>query len=152
RPGQNFSVTSFGTDAFLPAIAANPLGRFVVVRLELQETSAALFGRIGAAPDALNPYVDPQPSAIPFNGILESGEEAVFAPAYLETQGTGLPLTGTLVAVQPSPPGSSVEVVDGTADFGVLPPGNAVDCLAMTGDCYAVEVNRGPNVIGHWDP
>ncbi|HEY2796643.1 MAG TPA: hypothetical protein VGK26_02025 [Thermoanaerobaculia bacterium] len=152
RPGQNFTVTSFGANAFLPSIAANALGRFVVIRLEFQETSAAILGRIGAAPDALNAFVDPPASAgIPFNGILESGEEAVFAPAYLDTSPADVALTGSLAA-NFGPPGSEVAVADGAADYGTLAPGSGADCLTATGDCYAVFVSRGPNVLGHWDP
>ena len=153
RPGETFPVgLPPGADVFAVTIAGNALGRFVVSWVGLPLTGMGLFGRIGAAPDALNPAVDPPTSvAIPFNGILESGEQAVFAPAYLETSGAGFALTGSLVASL-GPPGSDVAVADGTADYGILPAGAAADCLAATGDCYAVFVDRGPNVIGHWDP
>src|SRR5262249_9399298 len=137
------------------AIIDNALGRFVAIWLELAASpdSIDIFGRIGGAPLALRAAVDPPASlGLPFNGILESGEIALFAPRYVNTANADLPLTGSLAAVMPAPPGSSVTVIDGTADYGTIAGGATGDCLAPSADCYAVEVARGPNLpAGEWD-
>ncbi len=136
------------------SVASSFLGRFVVVWAQLLPSfDIDVQGRLGGAPTALGALVDPPATlGAPFNGILESGEQAVFAPQYVDTTDTELSLTGTLIHWGVDPPGAGGSVIDGTADYGTLAPMAPGDCLTATGDCYVVSAGRGPNLPGvHFD-
>ena len=153
RPGRAFQMDN--DHGVGPAVAGNAFGRFAVVWavFAVSPDPFTVFGRIGGAPDALVPAVDPPASlSLPFNGILESGEPAIFAPRYLNTTDAPLTLTGTLVPNMVGPPGASTSVLDGSADYGTLDGGAIGDCASATGDCYVIEASRGPNhPYGHFD-
>ncbi len=85
------------------------------------------------------------------NGILDPGETAVIDPTWKNRDIVDLPLVGILGTFT-GPIGPSYVVDDGTADYGTLAPQAAADCLAASGDCYAVTVTpSGPRPATHWD-
>jgi hypothetical protein len=153
RPGPVSPV--HGSGGFGPSVVENGHGRIAVTFLDYFPFASGIdvFGRLGGAPDALIPQIDRAPSSgsSDLNGILESGETVVFAPSYLNSVVPTLPLTGSLAAVLPGPPGSTASVVDSAADYGVLPALGPGDCSSATGDCYEVSVTRPADPIGHWD-
>ena len=152
RPGSVFPVHAGG--GFAPSVAENGHGRFAVTWLDFFPLTSGIdvFGRLGGAPDAIALNIDRVPSSgsSDLNGILESGETAVLAPAYLNSVVDELPLTGSLVPVLPGPVGSTSTVTDATADYGVLPAEGVSDC-GVTGNCYEISVGRPAAPIGHWD-
>jgi hypothetical protein len=153
RPGSVFPVHASG--GFGPSVVENGHGRFAVTWLDYFPFTTGLdvFGRLGGAPDALTLNIDRVPSSgsSDLNGILESGETVVFAPAYANSGIATLPLTGSLAAILPGPVGSTSTVTDAAADYGVLPDLGVSDCGSATGDCYEISVSRPPLPIGHWD-
>ncbi|HKA38014.1 MAG TPA: S8 family serine peptidase [Thermoanaerobaculia bacterium] len=84
------------------------------------------------------------------NGILEPGERVFVRPSWKNNSGVLMPLTGTAGFTGPAGPVYTAN--DGTADYGLMVPGAAVDCGAATGDCYEITVsNPALRPSSHWD-
>ncbi len=85
------------------------------------------------------------------NGILEPGEAAVVDPTWRNLGVADLTLLGTLGKFT-GLSGASYVIQDGTADYGTILPKSEADCLAASGDCYAVTVTpESSRPATHWD-
>jgi CSLREA domain-containing protein len=95
------------------------------------------------APQALT--VDPDG-----NGVFEPSETVTVQPAWKNTSGSPVPLTGA-AAFFNGPAGGSYGVVDGTASYGTIPVGATASCAAGA-DCYALTASAlGSRPATHWD-
>jgi S-layer homology domain len=119
----------------------------------------ALDGRLWAAPgDSVGAGVRPvsvqvDVAAVPgydsdVNGVFEPGETVVAAPSWRALRPT-FNLSGLAISFS-GPIGGSYSVLDPTANYGTLGPGETKSCLD-TGDCYLLSVpNYGARPL-HWD-
>ena len=84
------------------------------------------------------------------NGILEPGERVFVRPSWKNNSGASMPMSAA--AGFTGPAGASYALNDGTADYGLMVPGAAVDCATATGNCYEVSVSSPfPRPAPHWD-
>ncbi len=85
------------------------------------------------------------------NGVLESGETVVVAPAWKNTTAGALTFSGTAPNLV-GPAGPSYAIADGSADYGTVSPGATADCYNATvaHDCYRMTVG-GVRPVPHWD-
>ncbi len=85
------------------------------------------------------------------NGVLESGETVVVAPAWRNTTAAALALSGTAPTLT-GPAGPGYSIADGSADYGTVSPGATADCYNATvaHDCYRMTVT-GARPAAHWD-
>jgi hypothetical protein len=84
------------------------------------------------------------------NGVFETGETAVIAPAWLNTSAATQTFFGTASSFD-GPPGPAYNLDDNFADFGSIAPGATGDCLASsTSNCYTMTVT-GARPVQHWD-
>ena len=101
--------------------------------------------------DPVNLSVDAQgtgPSDL--NGVLEPGEAAIVAPKWSNLSTDFVVLTGNVAAVT-GPAGPTYQLLDGTANYGSMPPGTVADCNdGNPGPCYAVQIS-GVRPAVHWD-
>ncbi len=85
------------------------------------------------------------------NGVLESGETVVVAPAWNNTTAVPLTFTGAASNIA-GPAGPSYAVADGSADYSTVSVGATADCYNATAshDCYRMTVT-GVRPAPHWD-
>jgi hypothetical protein len=110
----------------------------------------------GAVPQAL--VVDPVPLDVNSdgapesdgNGVFEPGETVRVTPAWRNSGGGPLALTGTAVAFTgPASPGLTYTIADSAADYGSIPGGTTADCGA---NCYALALTSpATRPAQHWD-
>jgi hypothetical protein len=97
--------------------------------------------------DAL--VVDPAPGGSSNgNGVFDPGETVLFQPAWRNSSGGPITLTGSLSNFS-GPAGPTYTLIDGTANYGTIAPGLASSC-AVGGDCYGLEIT-GSRPQAHWD-
>ncbi len=107
------------------------------------------------APGGVFMTVDTVPSggASNLNGVLESGERVIVAPAWNnEAQLPGLPplpLTGAASGLT-GPIGPAYTLDDMAADYGSIPIFHTQDCVEAGGNCYEMTVT-GDRPAAHWD-
>ena len=156
RVGGEFLVNTFTTGfQGSPAIAAQPNGQFVAAWNSPDQDGIA--ARIWGFPRANLTQVDvPHDGALSaphgssnLNGVLEAGEQAAVEPEYGNPSSDPLDLTGTASNLQ-GPVGPVYSLVDGTADYGTIDPGETSNCFDATGDCFVVGVS-GARPAPHWD-
>jgi hypothetical protein len=70
------------------------------------------------------------------NGVWDSGEAIVVAPAWTNNESAAITVTGTASNVV-APPGVMAYLLDPTANYGSIPPATPGSCSA-TGDCYVL--------------
>jgi len=83
------------------------------------------------------------------NGVLEPGETVSVEPTWQNPFLVPLSLAGTASNLT-GPAAGVYTIVDGTADYGTVNPGNTADCYGATQDCYAMTV-AGTRPAAHWD-
>ena len=85
------------------------------------------------------------------NGVLESGETVVVAPAWDNTTTVTLTFSGTASNLI-GPAGPSYSIADNSANYGTVSPGATTDCYNATPahDCYLMTVS-GARPVPHWD-
>jgi VCBS repeat protein/S-layer family protein len=83
------------------------------------------------------------------NGVLEPNEMAVLAPAWSNTGGAPIALTGVTSGFT-GPAGAAYANPDAAASYGVLAAAAQGSCAA-TGDCYQVAVTAAARPATHWD-
>ena len=84
------------------------------------------------------------------NGILEPGEQAAMRPSWRNAATAPLALTAGLGAFT-GPAGAVYTMVDGSASYGTVAPGQTRSCLDAA-DCYALSVSDPtPRPALHWD-
>jgi hypothetical protein len=81
------------------------------------------------------------------NGVWDSGEAIVVAPAWTNNESAAITVTGTASNVV-APPGVMANLLDPTANYGSIPPATQGSCSA-TGDCYVLSGSRSG--YGHAD-
>ena len=128
------AAASPGTYAFQVQGVSGALSR--VFAMSLQVVSNAV------APSAL--AVDPAG-----NGILEPNEAVLLAPAWTNTGGAPIALSGATSGFG-GPAGAVYTNLDAAASYGVIGVAAEVTCAA-TGDCYQVAVAAGARPVTHWD-
>jgi hypothetical protein len=121
------------------------LGRNMAGGANRVEIQAAAGSQLLAAAGMI---VDP-PSA-GGNGVFETGETAVIAPAWRNTSAAAQTFFGTASNFD-GPPGPAYNLDDNFADFGTIAPGATGDCLASSSsNCYTMTVT-GARPVQHWD-
>ena len=111
-------------------------------------------------------YVDPAGLSVDpsVNGVFEPGETVWVDPVWLfHSQFTGMEgclssnpcASGAPLALVASsftgPPGPTYTIVDGSANYGVIPVGTFRSCAA-TGNCYRLSITApGGRPAAHWD-
>ncbi|HET8645373.1 MAG TPA: S-layer homology domain-containing protein, partial [Vicinamibacteria bacterium] len=84
------------------------------------------------------------------NGVLQPGETASMAPAWLNS-GTAALVNGSgLLANFTGPGGPTYTVNDGVAAYGTINPGATVSCTS-TANCYALSITATARPTQHWD-
>ncbi len=85
------------------------------------------------------------------NGVLESGETVVVAPAWQNSTTVPLTFTGAASGIT-GPAGPSYAIADGSADYGTVGIGGLANCYDATAahDCYRMTVS-GVRPAPHWD-
>ena len=85
------------------------------------------------------------------NGVLESGETVLVAPAWNNTTTVSLTFAGASSNLT-GPPGPSYSIGDSNANYGTVSPGATTDCYNATPghDCYLMTV-AGARPVAHWD-
>jgi hypothetical protein len=81
------------------------------------------------------------------NGVWDSGEAIVVAPAWTNNESAAITVAGTASNVV-APPGVMANLLDPTANYGSIPPATQGSCSA-TGDCYVLSGSRSG--YGHAD-
>jgi len=97
----------------------------------------------------------PQPAGVNVdpagNGVWEPGETVAIEPLYYNN---GIPEPGFMTGVLGNftgPPGTTLGIVDGNANYGAIPLGGVGGC-AFIGDCYALTTDDGgTRPAQHWD-
>lgn len=85
------------------------------------------------------------------NGVLEPGEIVLVATRW-RNAGTSSVLLGATFGDFSGPAGATYSLVDPSANFGVLAPGETTTCLAGSADCYLISVSDPPSrPTPHWD-
>ena len=95
--------------------------------------------------------IEVDPTDEPFsdgNRVLENWEAVVVAPAWRNVTGSAQVVTSTASAFT-GPAGPTYSIVDGAADFGVIPHGVTRSCQEV-GDCFLLGVS-GVRPAAHWD-
>jgi hypothetical protein len=143
-----------------PRVALNDTATFVVTWDTPDASDSGVAGRRSGLrarelfADAANSLRSPEsPSAAPDNGVLEPGESSPIRTIWVnDALALASPLTGTATSFT-GPAGATHTLDDATAGYGMVGgAGSIADCLANTGDCYAVTVSAPPvRPIQHWD-
>jgi hypothetical protein len=141
------NLTTAG-DQSVPAVAASDSSLVVVYQMFDGAGSGLFARRLVSRMTPARFEVDPtdEPSS-DGNGVLENGETAVVAPAWRNPD-TDQALLSTATAFG-GPAAGIYSIVDGAADFGVIPAGATRSCLA-TGNCFVLSVS-GTRPVEHWD-
>jgi len=90
-----------------------------------------------------------EPAALAGNRVLAPGETVTVAPAWTNTFGGALALTGTASNLT-GPGGGTYTILDNAADYGNIGAGGTADCQVATGNCYSMSVS-GARPAAHWD-
>ncbi|HET8647516.1 MAG TPA: S-layer homology domain-containing protein, partial [Vicinamibacteria bacterium] len=83
------------------------------------------------------------------NDVYEPNETVVVEPAWRNTGGGALALTG-LFANHTGPAGATYSIPDATADYGTIPAGGTSSCTS-SGNCYSVSNAMTTRPLLHWD-
>jgi len=85
------------------------------------------------------------------NGVLESGEAVVVAPAWENTTTVTLTFSGAASNLT-GPAGPIYSISNGSADYGTVSAGAITDCYNATPahDCYLMTLS-GARPVAHWD-
>jgi len=91
------------------------------------------------------------PGLLADNGILEPGETVDVRPTWTNNGQSAVTLDG-LAAFFTGPAGATYGIVDGSAAYGTLDPGESVDCLGQPEGCYSLSVSApATRPAAHWD-
>jgi hypothetical protein len=151
RRGGEFRINTWTT--FLqqsPSVASDGAGGFVVAWESFGQDGSGMgvFGqRFGG--------VIPAPAVVDGGGnrVFEPGESVGVAPAWRNVSAVSQAFTGTASALGgPGAPNDPVyAIVDGAADYGVVPSGATGSCTA-TGNCYTFSIGvPTARPVLHWD-
>jgi hypothetical protein len=80
------------------------------------------------------------------NGVLQPGETVTMAPAWRNTGGAAIVLTGATSDFS-GPGAATYENPDAAAAYGTIPANATVTCT----DCYALRVTAADRPAPHWD-
>ena len=136
-------------DQSVPAVAATDFALFAVYQMSDGAGVGLVARRFGELVSPVGFEVDPTDE--PFsdgNRVLESWEAAMAAPAWRNGTGAAQALTSTATSFT-GPAGPTYSIVDGAADFGVIPDGASRSCRDI-GDCFLLGVS-GARPAAHWD-
>ena len=150
--GGEFRVNTWTTNyqgAEGPSIASDHVGNFVVIwDSELQvnqfDVFAQRFGGIVQAPVVVDGGG---------NRVFEPGETALVAPSWRNVSGASRAFTGAAASFTgPGAPNDpTYAIVDGSADYGVV-PNNTIGSCTATGDCYSFAIGTpSARPVLHWD-
>ena len=144
--GGEFRVNvAISGDQLRPAVAASATG-FVVA---FESNGVVLARRYASQLTPSGIEVDPTDEQFSDgNRVLENWEAVVVAPAWRNTTGAAQALTSTASAFT-GPAGPTYAILDGAADFGVIPDGTTRSCRDI-GDCFVLAVS-GARPAAHWD-
>src|SRR5262249_39967504 len=85
------------------------------------------------------------------NGVLEPGERILFGPSWLNPGATPISFAASASNLI-GPAGAEYTLFDGTADYGIIAPGNIGNCFAGSEDCYELAISNPPaRPEAHWD-
>jgi hypothetical protein len=85
------------------------------------------------------------------NGVFEPGETARIAPAWRNAGASSYDLSGAAASLT-GPAGAGYAITDSTAAYGTVAAGAIRDCVAGSGDCYAMFVSSPTaRPATHWD-
>jgi hypothetical protein len=144
--GGEFRVNTYTTsNQNFPSVRSDAHGNLVFAWTSLGQ-DGAFFGIYGQRFGGLRPAALAVDTA--GNGVLDPGEAAVIAPAWLNFNGAPLTFGGTALAFD-GPAGPTYTVVDAAAAYGTVAEGASAGCQAQ-GDCYAVTAG-GTRPALHWD-
>ncbi len=137
-----------------PAVAVDPSGQFVAAWQSIAQdspTSFGVFARRAGFPEALPMNVDGRASsgASNVNGIFEAGETVAVDPAWRNSSGSGLPLSGTAGNFK-GPVGPVYTLGDTAAGYGTIPPASDASCVDAGPNCYEFSI-AGARPSPHWD-
>ena len=142
------NVTTAG-DQRLPAVAMTDTGAVVAFQGPDAAGTGIYARRFAATLVSAGFEVDPTDEAFSDgNRVLENWEAAVAAPAWRNTTGAAQALTSTATTFT-GPAGPTYAIVDGAADFGVIPDGVTRSCRDV-GNCFLLGVS-GARPAAHWD-
>ncbi len=85
------------------------------------------------------------------NGVLEPGEQVMVAPSWTNPTGAPVAFTGTAAGFN-GPGGYLYALLDHSAAYGTVDPGDTSNCFSATGNCYVLGVNNpATRPAQHWD-
>jgi hypothetical protein len=85
------------------------------------------------------------------NGVLDPGETVLVETSWKNPTSNPLSLGGSAEQINGPPPQSQYSIVKGTATYGTITPGAAVNCFDSASDCYQVRVaNPASRPTAHW--
>jgi hypothetical protein len=153
--GTEFRINSYATgNQWLPSIAGDPTGNFVVAWFSDQNGADGVFAqRYAGGPSPAGLLVDYQADTFSDgNGVLEPNEDVKVAPAWLNGESAALTLAGALFSYGgPGPIGHYPPPTDPVATYGTVNPGETRSCVPGA-DCYGIAVlDIGSRPAMHWD-
>ena len=151
--GSDFLVNAYTTGLqYTPVVAVNDLGALICWTSDFQDGSGqGVFARDAGFPSAKPMAVDARASSgtSNVNGVLETGETVAVDPAWKNTSGGPLPLSGGATNFT-GPGGPTYMLDDSSTGYGVIAAGATADCFTSTGNCLEVTVS-GVRPAPHWD-
>ncbi len=144
-----FTLTPSQTATRTPTLTSTPTRTLTPGPPTNTPTVTRTPGPTMVVPQAL--VVDPSASGSSNgNGVFEPGETVDVEPAWKNVTAGAVTLNGSASSFG-GPAGASYGLPNDTASYGIVSPGDTVNCSA-TADCYRMSVsNPAPRPATHWD-
>ena len=85
------------------------------------------------------------------NGVAEVGETFEFAPAWTNTAGIPIWLISAILTDFTGAPGPAYTIVEESAGYGPIAPGDTANCYEVTGESYLLQITGARPAITHYD-